>query len=43
MFTRFEIQSQPALVLVYPDGRTERVFGAADDDLIDMLIEGALA
>ena len=42
MFTRFEIPTQPALVLVLPDGEVQTLFGAADDSLLDSLIGAAI-
>ena len=43
MFSRFEVPTQPAFAIVYPDGRVESLFGAADEELLDSLITQALA
>lgn len=43
MFSRFEVASQPAVAIVHPDGEVETLFGAADEELLDSLIERALA
>ena len=43
MFTRFEVPTQPAFALVFPDGEVQTLFGAADDELLDSLVSAALA
>jgi hypothetical protein len=43
VFTRFEIPTQPAFVLVLPDGEVQTLYGAADDALLDSLIGAAVA
>ena len=42
VFTRFGVAAQPALAIVHPDGAVETLLGAADDELLDSLIERAL-
>lgn len=42
MFGKFGVPGQPAIVLIRPDGKTESILGAADDALLDTLIEQAL-
>jgi hypothetical protein len=42
VFRRFDVASQPALAIVHPDGDVETLFGAADGELLDSLIERAL-
>jgi peroxiredoxin len=43
VFARFEIPYQPAVVVIAPDGTVETIYGAADEALLDTVIEGALA
>jgi hypothetical protein len=43
VFTRFEVFSQPAIALVLPDGEVQILFGAADEELLDSIIAGAIA
>lgn len=43
IFARFSVPSQPALVIIAPDGEVQTLFGAVDDDLVDSLITDALA
>jgi hypothetical protein len=43
VFARFQVPTQPALVIVFPDGEVQTLFGAADDELLDSLISKALA
>ncbi len=43
MFSRFEVPTQPAFVIVAPDGEVQTLFGAADEELLDSLISQALA
>jgi hypothetical protein len=43
VFTRFEIPTQPAFVLILPDGEVQTLFGAADEALLDSLISAAIA
>lgn len=43
IFGRFDVASQPAFAIVYPDGRVETLLGSADDELLDSIIEQALA
>ena len=43
VFARFEIPTQPAFALVFPDGEVQVLFGAADPDLLDSLISKAIA
>ena len=43
VFTRFEIPTQPAFVLILPDGEVQTLFGAADAVLLDSLISAAIA
>ena len=38
VFDRFGVPVQPALAIVSPDGSTELVVGAIDDDLLDQII-----
>ena len=42
VFTRFGVASQPAVAVVSPDGGVETVFGAAEPELVDSLIDDAL-
>ncbi len=42
VFERFEVASQPALAIVHPDGEVETLLGAADEEIVDSLIERAL-
>lgn len=42
MYGRFGIASQPALAIIHPDGEVETLFGAADEELVDSLIQRAL-
>jgi hypothetical protein len=43
VFARFEIPTQPAFVIIRPDGEVQTLYGAADDQLLDSLITDALA
>ena len=43
VFARFGVAAQPALAVVAPDGEVETVFGAAEPELVDRMIEDALA
>jgi hypothetical protein len=43
VFARFEVPTQPALAIIFPDGEVQTLFGAADDELLDSLISQALA
>jgi peroxiredoxin len=43
VFGRFGIPAQPAIAIVSPDGEVETLFGAADEALLDSLIERALS
>lgn len=43
MFARFEVPTQPAFAIVYPDGEVQTLFGAANEELLDSLIDAALA
>lgn len=43
VFARFEVPTQPAFAIIRPDGEVQTLYGAADDDLIDSLINDALA
>lgn len=42
VYGRFGVAYQPALAIVHPDGAVETLFGAADEELLDSLIERAL-
>lgn len=42
MFTRFGIFTQPALVVILPDGEVQTLYGATDAALLDSLISAAL-
>lgn len=42
VFARFEVPTQPAFAIVRPDGEVQTLFGAADDAILDSLIEDAL-
>lgn len=39
MFAHFGVPSQPALVIVAPDGTTQRLLGAVSDDELDELFD----
>jgi hypothetical protein len=43
VFARFEVPTQPAFAIIYPDGEVQTLYGAADDELLDSLISAALA
>jgi hypothetical protein len=43
VFARFEIPSQPALVVIGPDGSEQQLFGAVDEALLDRLIGDSLS
>ena len=43
MFARFGVPAQPALAIVTPAGEVQTLFGAADEEIVDGLIEDALA
>ena len=43
MFARFEVPTQPAFAIIHPDGEVQTLYGAADEELIDSLIDDALA
>lgn len=43
VFARFEVPTQPAFAIIHPEGEVQTLFGAADDTLLDSLIEAALA
>jgi hypothetical protein len=43
VFTDFGIAGQPAFALVRPDGEVERLLGAASGEILDSIIEDALA
>ena len=34
VFARFGVPSQPALVVVHPDGTTDQLLGAVDEDVL---------
>ena len=38
VFSRFGVASQPAFVIVRPDGTTEQMFGAIDESLLDQIL-----
>lgn len=38
VFARFGVPSQPALVVVRPDGSTEQLLGAVDEDVLENLL-----
>ena len=42
VYRRFGIAAQPALAIIRPDGEVETLFGAADEELVDSLIERAI-
>ncbi len=42
VFGRFDVASQPALVVVSPDGSLDQVFGAVNEALLDQIISDAL-
>ena len=42
VYRRFGIAAQPALAIIHPDGEVETLFGAADEELLDSLIQRAL-
>jgi hypothetical protein len=42
VFSRFGVSAQPALAIVHPDGEVETLLGAADEALLDSLIQRAL-
>jgi hypothetical protein len=42
VFSRFGVAAQPAIAIVRPDGEVQTLFGAADDELLDSLIDDAL-
>ena len=42
VYRRFGVASQPALAIIHPDGEVETLFGAADEELVDSLIQRAL-
>ena len=42
MFSRFGVASQPAFAIVHPDGTVETLLGAADEELLDSLIQQAV-
>lgn len=39
VFTRFEVASQPALVVVESDGSMQQVFGAVDEGTLRSILE----
>jgi len=41
VYRRFGVAAQPALAIISPDGDVQTLFGAADEELVDSLIEGA--
>jgi hypothetical protein len=43
VFGRFQVPGQPAFAVVHPDGSVETLLGAADGELLDSLVERALA
>jgi len=43
VFSRFEVPTQPAFAIIYPDGEVQTLFGSADEALLDSLITQALA
>ena len=43
VFARFEIPSQPAVVLIGPDGSEQQLFGAVDEAKLDRLIGESLS
>jgi len=42
VFERFGVPSQPALVVVEPDGTIQQLFGAIDDGLLDRVLTTAI-
>jgi peroxiredoxin len=42
VYRRFDVAAQPALAIIRPDGEVETLFGAADGELLDSLIQRAL-
>jgi len=38
VFARFEVPSQPALVIIDADGGVQQLFGAVDDGLLDDIL-----
>ena len=43
VFARFGVAAQPALAIVTPDGEVQTLLGAAEEEIVDGLIEDALA
>ena len=43
VFTRFDVFSQPAIAIVLPDGEVQTLIGAADDALLDSILDDATA
>jgi peroxiredoxin len=43
VFARFGVPSQPALVVVSPDGEVQQLFGAVDEALLDDILTRATA
>jgi len=43
VFSRFEVPTQPAFAIIYPDGEVQTLFGSADEALLDSLISDAAA
>lgn len=42
MFARFEVPTQPAFAIIFPDGEVQTLYGAADEELLDSLVSAAL-
>ncbi|MBI4934563.1 MAG: redoxin domain-containing protein [Actinobacteria bacterium] len=41
VFSRFGVPSQPALVVISPDGEVQQLFGAVDEALLDDILTRA--
>jgi hypothetical protein len=42
VFTRFDVFSQPAIAIVTADGEVQTLLGAADDELLDSILDDAI-
>lgn len=42
-FARFEVVTQPAFAIIFPDGEVQTLLGSADEALLDQFVEMALA
>jgi hypothetical protein len=41
VFARFEVPSQPALVIIGPTGEVQQLFGAVDEELLNAILTDA--